>query len=133
MKLLSREEILNAKDMRFEEVHTPEWGEGVGVRVHVLSGVERDAWEERIVRDRQKNSTGYLINIRARLTVMTVRDESGKPLFTDADIELLGKKSAAALDRVFSAAMRINRLSPDEIKELEGNSEPAPSGGPGSN
>ena len=40
-------------------------------------------------------------------------DESGDRIFTDKDITALGKKSAAALDKVFSAARELNGFGDD--------------------
>jgi len=59
-----------------------------------------------------------LQNIRAKLSARTIVDTDGKRLFTDADIIKLGLKSAAALDRVFSAAQRLSRLTAQDVKEL---------------
>lgn len=117
MDCLTKEQILAAKDTRTEIVSVPEWGGHVCVRV--MSGAERDAWEASIVgaTGNQRN----LANIRARLVALTACDGEGHRLFSDADVVELGKKSAKALDRVFSAAQKINALTDEDIKELEGN------------
>lgn len=117
-KFLSRSEILDSEDLATEPVEVPEWGGTVLVRA--LTGVERDAYEGEIftLRGAGKGIDYNLQNIRAKLSARTIIDEDGARLFTDADIVRLGLKSAAALDRVFSVAQRLSRLTPADVKEL---------------
>ncbi|MGH2437502.1 MAG: hypothetical protein ACRDFA_10955, partial [bacterium] len=58
-------------------------------------------------------------DIRATLETLTVCDESGAPVFSLADIEALGQKSCAALDRICEVAQRLNRLTAADIDELK--------------
>ena len=118
-KFLTRDAILKAHDLPTEDVEVPEWG-GV-VRVRGLTGAERDAFEQSIVEQRGKNTRMNLRNIRAKLVALTVVDEEGNRVFSDEDAEALGKKSAAALDRVFAAAQRLSGLRPEDVEELAGN------------
>jgi len=118
-KFLTRDAILKAQDLPTEEVEVPEWG-GV-VRVRGLTGAERDAFEQSIVEQRGKNTRMNLRNIRAKLVALTVVDEEGNRVFSDEDAEALGKKSAAALDRVFAVAQRLSGLRPEDVEELAGN------------
>lgn len=113
--MLSKEQILAADDLKHEVVHVPEWGGDVHIRV--MTGTERDRFEASVGVGGQMN----LANIRARLLSLVVCDESGKRLFADADVEALGAKSGAALDRLFAAAQRLNGLSKQDIEELQGN------------
>jgi len=53
----------------------------------------------------------------------TITDNDGTLLFSQADIESLGAKSCAALDRIYAVAQRLNGLAPEDIKELAKNSE----------
>ena len=48
-------------------------------------------------------------------------DEKGDRLFTDKDVAQLGAKSAAALDRVFRAAQKLNALGDAAIEAAEKN------------
>ncbi|HPU35056.1 MAG TPA: hypothetical protein PK184_20370 [Phycisphaerae bacterium] len=118
-KLLTRDDILNAQDLPTERVAVPEWSGEVIVRG--LTAAERDAFEQSIVETRGKNTRMNLKNIRAKLVAMTVVDEQGNRIFSDEDAELLGKKSAAALDRIFSVAQRLSGLRPEDVEELVGN------------
>lgn len=118
-KLLTRDDILKAQDLPTERVFVSEWNGEVIVRG--LTAAERDAFEQSIVETRGKNTRMNLRNIRAKLVAMTVVDEQGNRIFSDEDAELLGKKSAAALDRIFSVAQRLSGLRPEDVEELAGN------------
>ena len=118
MMALSKEAILNADDLKQQEVDIPEWGGSVLIRE--LRGVERDAFEEGSL-DKKRNLT--MTNIRARLVAMSAIDESGDRLFTTADAAELGKKSAAALNRLFEVSCSLSGITDADVKELEGNSE----------
>lgn len=115
-KLLSREDILNAPDLETEEVEVPEWG-GM-VLIKGLTGQERDEFEASVVDRRGKKVKMNMDNLRARLVALSVVDGEGKRIFRRTDVEALGKKSAAALDRVFSASMRLSGMREEDVEEL---------------
>ena len=119
MALLSKEAILQAQDLPTELVPVPEWGGEILVRG--LTGAERDAFEQSIVEQRGKSTRINLRNLRAKLVAMTVVDEQGNRLFSDDEAEALGRKSAAALNRVFEVAQRLSGLRPEDVEELAGN------------
>lgn len=108
-KALDRDAILSAHDVSVEAVDVPEWGGSVYVKT--FSGRDRDAFELSFGDGAQ--------DARARLAVATVCNAQGELLFTPADVGALTQKSGAALDRVFEVAMRINRLSNDEVDALK--------------
>ena len=111
MKMLTRDQILNAQDIKTEEVDVPEWGGAVTVKA--MDGLERDRFEMSI-RDGTEN-------VRSKMAVMTIVDESGKPMFTAGDLDALGKKSGSALGRVFDVASRLAGFTKDEQEKLEKN------------
>ncbi len=121
MKLLTRDAILAAQDIQTEEVDVPEWGGSVLVRG--MTGAERDAFEESVLTGRGKKRDVNLKNFRARLIVKSVVDKKGDRLFTMADIDALGAKSAAALGRCFDVATRLSGMSDEDVEELTKNSE----------
>ena len=125
MSLLTKAAILAAADLKTEDVDVPEWGGSV--RVRSFTGRERDAFEAGMVRGDGKDRKVDLTNMRARLVGLTVIDETGQRLFSDEEIDLLGAKSGAALDRVFAVAQKLNGLSSDDVEELAKNSSGAPS------
>ena len=125
MSLLSKTAILAAQDLQTEDVEVPEWGGAV--RVRSFTGRERDAFEASMVRGDGKDRKVDLTNMRARLVGLTVIDETGQRLFTDEEVDLLGAKSGAALDRVFAIAQKLNGLSGADVEEFSKNSNGVPS------
>ena len=125
MSLLSKTAILAAQDLQTEDVEVPEWGGAV--RVRSFTGRERDAFEASMVRGEGRDRKVDLTNMRARLVGLTVIDETGQRLFTDDEVDLLGAKSGAALDRVFAVAQKLNGLSGADVEELSKNSSGVPS------
>ena len=125
MTLLSKTAILTAQDLQTEDVEVPEWGGAV--RVRSFTGRERDAFEASMVRGEGRDRKVDLTNMRARLVGLTVIDETGQRLFTDEEVDLLGAKSGAALDRVFAIAQKLNGLSGSDVEELSKNSSGVPS------
>ena len=110
MALLTRQEILEASDKTSEIIDVPSWGGEV--RVQAIMSHDRDKFERE-----------YLdaSNIRASLVARCVVDANGDRLFTDADVELLGERSAEAMDAVYNVCLRLNGMGADDVAELEGN------------
>ncbi len=119
--LLGREQILHAQDVLTEEVDVPEWGGKV--KVKMMTGTERDSFEQSIMKTDGKDIVRDMANMRAKLLVRTICDDAGKRIFTDKDIDLIGGKAAASLEKVFEAAQRLNKLSNADTENMEKNSE----------
>jgi len=118
---LSRDAILGASDIQTREVHVPEWGDSVFIKG--MSGAERDAFEAA----NQDGSGGQkLTNVRARFLVRCIVNENGTRIFRDEDAAALGKKSSAAISRLWDAAAELNGTSDEAQAVMEGNSETAP-------
>jgi hypothetical protein len=125
VSLLSKEAILGADDRETVDVEVPEWGGTV--RVRALSGKERDAYEVSLAGVRPDGTArANLVNVRARLVALTVVDEAGDRMFTDADAAALGDKSAVAMQRVFEAAQKLSGLTDEDVEELAEGFDPAP-------
>jgi hypothetical protein len=108
---LSKDAILCADDITLEVVEIPEWGGNVNIRT--MTGAQRDALENRIRDDKQRD-------VRAYVAVACACDEQGNQLFTKADIQALSKKSGKALDRIFEAAIALNKISKEDVDALAG-------------
>lgn len=117
--MLSREQILAAEDIESEIVEVPEWGGSVLVRG--MTGQQRDEWEASMSERRGKKYVPNVANIRAKLVVYSVIDRNGERLFTMADVEVLGRKSAAALSRVYDVAARLSGVTDQDVEELAEN------------
>jgi len=114
---LTKKDILKADDIQKEMVNVPEWGGDIYLRT--MSGLERDAFEQSIVKDKVTNLT----NIRARFCALVICDEDGKRLFTDADVVELGRKSSLVLSRIFDVGQSLNGFTNADVEELAKNSE----------
>jgi len=114
--MLDKKSIMDAKDLSSQVVDIPEWGGQVTVRT--LTGVERDNFEQSLLKGKKVDMN----NMRAKLCALCIVDEKGKRLFGDMDSVALGLKSAKALDRVFSAAQELNGMGVDDIEEIVKNS-----------
>lgn len=130
MGFLNRDQILGAKDMETRDVAVPEWGGTV--RIRMLSGKERDAFEASTV-EMKKDGTQKrnADNLRARLVGLCIIQadgpEAGRRMFVDAEIKLLGEKSAKALQRVFNACQELNAVSDEDVEALAEGFDDAPS------
>jgi hypothetical protein len=117
---LTKAQILAADDSAFEDVPVPEWGGTV--RVRRLSAAEKDAFEASLTTIQQKGGAVVqkpnMVNVRAKLAVRCIVDESGERIFDEGEIADLGRKSGAALDRVIAAAKRLNRMSEADLAEM---------------
>lgn len=142
--VLTRDQIFAADDRQIEFVKVPEWGGDdpeAGVFVRGLSGADRDSFEmgmlesKRDSKGRQRQEVN-LRNLRAKLIVRCAVDSdnaaAAQPLFTLVDIEPLGRKSAAALQRVYAVAQRLSGLSNEDVEELTADLGEGQSDGSGS-
>lgn len=124
MGLLTKESIRKAHDFKVEKVFTPEWGEeGDYVFVKTLSAQEKDALDNLIFSFNQE--TGEMErnseNFRSKWAVKVTCDEEGNLLFTEEDLEWLVTKSSKPLQRIFSAAQKLNNVTKEEMEEMEKN------------
>jgi hypothetical protein len=106
---LSKAKILAANDVKLEKVHVPEWGDDVYIKT--LSGTDRDLFEEAYSGEKMKN-------FRARFLVLTLCDETGERLFSDGEVDQLGKKSAFVINRLFEKAWSLNAFRDADVEAL---------------
>ena len=115
---LSREDILNAIDLELREISVPEWGGTVYLRN--LSGSERDEMEIKF-REAADNPQIF-VGIRAYVLSLVLCDEQRYRLFTSTeDVERLGEKNAAVLDRLFEIALDMNAIGEAAIEDAKKN------------
>lgn len=127
---LTEDQVLAADDRCIERVEVPEWG-GV-LYARVVEGAELDAFQQSLHKGQGKDQWLDMANFRARFVQLVACDKHRKPVFSVARTVELGKKSARALDRVFTVGQRINGLTEAEMKDIRGNSEGGPSDDSGS-
>ncbi len=117
MSILTREEMIQAGAPRkSESVHIPEWGGDVFVR-EITAG-EYDVIQLAIYDAGKRGSNR---EFRARWVSAFLCDESGARLFSDGEIATIANMGAKAIDRIYEAGQKFNKL--DEADELEKNAE----------
>ena len=105
-----------------EPIPTPEWPRADGkVFARALSGDARDQHETFVSNLVERGGRGRLkpnsIGIRAHLVALGSCLADGSPIFTVADVERLGQKNAAPLDRLYDAIRRLSGMDRDEDAE----------------
>lgn len=118
---LTKTEILQSPvKLKKAEVPVPEWGDGATVLVRELTGDERDRFDLEAVR--RQEATGSYVGLRAWLVSLGLCDEEGESLgFTEAEVEQLGSKSGAAIDRVFERIQDLSGMNSEAVKVAEKN------------
>ena len=107
--MLTKDQILECNDLKSEAVDVPEWGGQVLVRT--MTGADRDQFEASMMEALPDGTRRPdLTNLRTKLVALTLVDEAGNRLFEPQDVVRLAMKSAAALERVFTVAQRINGM-----------------------
>jgi hypothetical protein len=125
--LLSKDQILSANDIRYMDVEVPEWGGTV--RVGTILASERNLYEQSLTTRVGNRRDVNLQHSHAKLVALCVVDLEGKRVFTEDDVHALSRKSSAAVDRVFDAAAKLNRISEADLEELRGNLKPTQTSG----
>lgn len=123
VKFLTKKEIVDADDSGYEDVHVPEWGGWV--RVKRLTAAERGQIEAaQVTIDKDGESKWDGKRLRELFCQAAVVDPAtGTRLFSSSELHMLGRKSAAALDRVYESATKQARVTKRDIAELSGNSD----------
>lgn len=133
MALLSRNQILEAKDIKTKDIEVPEWGGTI--RIKQLSAKEYNDITMNMVNIRKmaakqlsskKNSDENLEdainelaikNQKILLLIKSIVDENMKPLFSEADMELLYQKNTNVIDRIIAEIEEFNANSIEETKK----------------
>lgn len=115
MAMLSKKDILEAKDRKTKVVSVPEWGGDI--TLSVLASKDRDRYEELLTSE----TIDKYDNVVANYVAKSIVDENGERMFSEQDITELGKKSGAVMLRIFKQAGELNDFSDKEITELAKN------------
>lgn len=130
--MLSRDQILQADDLKTEEIDVPEWGttdnpKGT-LRIRGVTSAERDEYEHSlfITKTEGENlkSVPNMGNVKARLVVKCIVDEQGRRVLADSDAAAIGLKSAAAVNRIFQRVQHLSGMTKKAAAEIVKNSEP---------
>lgn len=123
---LGRDAILDADDVQYDVVDCPEWGGKV--RIRGLSGTQRDAYEASLMAAGGADKKLNLANARAKMCVLAIVDDNGRPIFSADDVRQLGRKSALPIERIFDAARRLSGMSQEDVDRLTENFGADPTG-----
>jgi len=133
MALLNRNQILEAKDIKTKVIPVPEWGGDIMIKQ--LSAKEYNDITMNMVNIRKmaakqlslkKNSDENLEdainelaikNQKILLIIKSVVDENMKPLFSEADMELLYQKNTNVIDRIIAEIEDFNSVSTEDTKK----------------
>ena len=109
-------------DLPRTEIEIPEWSEnGDRFYVKTWSGRERDHfdfWAEKRV---GKSKDGSRANIRALCCAMALENEEGELVFDLRQVDKLGEQPARILQAIYEVAVGLNKISPKDHEEAEGN------------
>lgn len=110
----------------FDEAKVPRetvtlWN-GKAAYVYGLTCQQKDDFENFVVSVSGGNREVKLTNARANLLKLTVHNEQGKPLFTDADIGKISTYPVVHIEPILDVARRLSGMGRKEIKELVKNS-----------
>ena len=121
-----RDQILAADDLPRREVETAEWAPfGVPtVFVRGLTAAERDDYEQGLTERTPQGGVRAKAtqrNLRASFVARVVVDEAGDRVFSDKDVEALGKKNAAVIDRLWDVGRELSGMgTPEEANPSTG-------------
>jgi len=118
----TKDEILAAQDLPFEDVTVPEWG-NKKVRVIGLNAKDAQEYSSRLVSVDSKGRVQklHLENVMTDLLVRTLVDGNNQPLFSANEIDALGKKSAVVLTRLSEIAQRLSGMGAEAQQAVKEN------------
>lgn len=105
-----REQILEIDDLPRKKLNIPEWN--LDIYIASMSSGDRELWEK---------SAKDIKDVRETIVCLVAVDKDGNKIFSKEDIPLLKNKNAKALDRIALAAIEHNKISSDDIDDLEKN------------
>ena len=112
MKRLSREEILNAKDLETREVEIKEWHGSVLVKA--LSGKKRSDILQTCIDDKGKMDLNKLYP--ALLVAGCI-----EPEFKKADAEALNEKNSGAIETVCKVISSMSGINQEDVEDAKKN------------
>lgn len=123
---LTKDDFRRAK-VATTKVDAPEIGGDGHAYLRRLTLKGREDWEQWSLEAQENGAASAIREFggwRGYLLARTLCDEGGKLIFDDPDeaLEILGECDSGAMDRLYDEAVAFNRLGPDVVRELEGNS-----------
>ncbi len=128
-KILSREDILGARDTVKELVDMNKFGWGGSVYVQGMTGLQRGLHENDMLETNVDDPRINKARFRAGMLVYCIVDGEGNQLFREQDVDALNEKNAAALDYLYDKAAKASGYRPADIEEITKNLPSGQEGG----
>lgn len=132
MALLNRNQILEAKDIKTKIISVPEWGGDIMIKqlsakeyndiTMNMVNIRKMAAKQLSKRNSDENLEDAINEIAIKnqkilLLIKSIIDENMKPLFTEADLELLYQKNTNVIDKIIAEIEELNANSIEETKK----------------
>jgi hypothetical protein len=121
---LDRDALLAALSAKAIPVEVPELGTVFIKELDALQQMELTTF-----RNTLENTSKDNVRFMCHVLGLVLCDEFGKLLFTEDEVELLGKSKLKLLNPLFSQALEVNGMTPKAKEDAEGNSEPESTSG----
>ena len=118
---LTREQLLTPVAVAKEEVFIPELNDSVWVKG--MTAAERSKFERTFQTPDGKSNKRRTLQVRERLCIASCVDENGAVLFTQDDIDALGRQSGSVIERIVNVAQRLCGMSDQDVEDMAKNSE----------
>lgn len=118
---LDRAGVLAARDIRWERVDVPEWGNGAFVYLKALSVEDTRKLSSTTATQEGTRFYGYAL-------CLSMCDEHGAPLldFPDSVVPLLENNTLGTIERLYRITERLSGLGTKEREDAEKNSSATP-------
>lgn len=109
-----KDQIAAAEDLYTETLDVPEWDVTLTMRTPTLA--ERAGMVRRFVNEDGTSKSTDLAEMYPAIIIATCVDpDTGGPLFTSDDADLLRSKNGATIERIATVALRLCGLSDDAV------------------
>lgn len=112
--ILTKAAILAADDLKKEPLSVPEWGGDV--LISEISAEQRDECGKAYIDLKDRPQLEQITAFRNRMLVYAIVGEDGKPLFTLEEIGALLSKNGDVIDRLAKAALKLNKMEPNQAE-----------------
>ena len=109
MAILTKEDVLNAPDIREKVVEVPEWGGSV--KVKTFTRAQHQVMRERAVIDGVFSKNRYEMLMFVEGVV--------EPKFTESDVEAILQKSSTAVGRVMEEILSVIGAGPEGVASAQ--------------
>lgn len=119
---LGRDAILALSDLETVEVYVKPWN--TYVHVKSMSAGQRNKLATLMLTSSGRDfdvDLSQLPGVMANVVAWCCVDESGKRMFSDADVDSLNDKHGDALQAIFEAAMRVSGLGDSDVETIAKN------------